>query len=201
LNEIAKTATITLMPSPIGHALAGLATGWVSQAIAARRRQYDLRSHDDVGLLVACVIAAVAADVDILFDSHRTYTHSVGAVIIVGAVVWGMTRLKAHSGGRTGKEGLRPLLVAVTIATAYGTHVLLDLLGQDATPPRGLTALWPFSSRFYISGADLFMQISRRYWKPDEFIVGNLKAAGWELIALGPVAFLAWFLARTQRKG
>ena len=79
------------------------------------------------------------------------------------------------------------------MAAAYGTHILLDWLGKDTAPPFGLPALWPFSSRYYISGADLFMEISRRYWKPDEFIVGNLKAVGWEMLVLGPIAALAWW--------
>ena len=76
---------------------------------------------------------------------------------------------------------------------------MLDWLGKDTAPPFGLPALWPFSSRYYISGADLFMEISRRYWKPDEFIIGNLKAGGWELLVLGPIAALAWYMNSNHR--
>ena len=93
-----------------------------------------------------------------------------------------------------------PVMIAgLTIAAAYATHILLDWLGKDTAPPFGLQALWPFSSRYYISGADLFMEISRRYWKPDEFLVGNLKAGAWELLLLGPIAALAWAYATTKR--
>ncbi len=137
----------------------------------------------------------MAADVDILFHSHRTYTHSVGAVIVVGVVAWCLARIALRQ-----IDCGRPLFVALTIAAAYGSHILLDLLGKDTAPPFGLTALWPFSSRFYISRVDLFMEISRRYWKPDEFIVGNVKAGAWELLVLGPVAALAWYLARRGRE-
>ena len=178
------------MPTPVGHALGGLATAWFSRAIAGHNAAPP-QGRRPVRLLVACIVAAMAADVDIVFHSHRTYTHSVGAVIVVGLVAWIIARPKTRC----------PLFVALTIAAAYGSHILLDLLGKDTAPPFGLTALWPFSSRFYISGVDLFMEISRRYWKPDEFIVGNFRAAGWELLVLGPVAALAWYLARRGVRG
>ena len=160
------------MPTPVGHALAGLATAWFS-----RRRPSRL-------LLAACVGAAVAPDLDILIHHHRTYTHSVGAVIVVGVVAWGIARKKSPQAAAA---------LAVTVAAAYGTHILLDWLGKDTAPPFGLEALWPFSSRYYVSGADLFMEISRRYWKPGEFIVGNLRAVGWEILVLGPIVALAYW--------
>ena len=162
------------MPTPVGHALGGLATAWFSN-----RRPSKL-------LLVLCVVAAVAADLDILIQSHRSYTHSVGAAVLVAIVVWGTARWLRRPPHSTAAR------VALTIAAAYSTHIVLDWLGKDTAPPEGLLALWPFSSRYYISGADLFMEISRRYWKPDEFIVGNLKAGAWELLLLGPIVVLAY---------
>ena len=145
-------------------------------------------------LLAACAGAAVAADLDILIHDHRSYTHSVGAVVVVGVIAWAIAQLKL-------RPTSRPTAVSfgVTIAAAYGTHIVLDWLGKDTAPPFGLPALWPFSSRYYISGTDLFMEISRRYWKPDEFIIGNLRAGGWELLVLGPIAVLAWYCARRSR--
>ena len=166
------------MPTPLGHALGGLTVAWLSPERRAR------------WLPVACVAAAMAADLDILIHDHRSYTHSLGAVVVVGAIAWGIARRKS----RPAAAGL-----GVTIAAAYGTHLVLDWLGKDTAPPFGLPALWPFSSRYYISGADLFMEISRRYWKPDEFIIGNLKAGGWELLVLGPIALLAWYVGSNHR--
>ena len=160
------------MPTPVGHALAGLTTAWLCHS----RRVAE-------GPLIACVVAAVAPDVDILFHSHRMYAHSIGAVLIVGLVAW----LVVRNWG-----------AAFTIAAAYGTHVLLDWLARDSAPPLGLMALWPFSTRFYLSGADLFLEVSRRYWKPDEFIWGNLKSVAWEVLLLAPVATLAWTLQRRR---
>ena len=180
LNEIAKTATITRMPTPVGHALGGLATAWFSESIAGKPRS--------AVFTIACVTTAAAADVDVFFHSHRTYTHSLSAALLAGLVAWLVVRRRARA----------PAGIAIAMAAAYGTHVLLDWLGKDTSAPIGLPALWPFSARFYASGADLFMEVSRRYWKPDEFVFGNLKAAGWEVLALAPIVAVAWWL-RSQR--
>jgi LexA-binding, inner membrane-associated putative hydrolase len=174
LKKIAKTATIDRhMPTPVGHALGGLAAAWMF-----RRR---------AGLALACVLAAVVPDLDLLFRSHRAYTHSIGAVAIVALVAWLVMRRGPHTLGST-----------LAMTAAYGSHLLLDWLGKDSSNPPGLMALWPFSSGFYISGLDLFKEVSRRYWSLDEFVLGNLNTLGWELLTLGPLAALAWL---AQRKG
>ena len=81
---------------------------------------------------------------------------------------------------------------AAALTAAYASHLALDWTSKDTSLPSGLTALWPFTSRYYKSGLDLFGEISRRYWLPDEFIIGNVKAAMWELRAAGalPVSCL-----------
>jgi hypothetical protein len=57
-------------------------------------------------------------------------------------------------------------------------------------------ALWPVSSAYFYSGIDLFADISRRYWKPEEFILKNAVSVARELAILGPVAGLAWWARR-----
>ena len=173
------------MPTPVGHAIAGLATGWFSDALVRRRHTTSGRAA--ARLTTACVAAAVAPDLDILLRSHRTYTHSIGTAFIAGAIAWLVARRKSSTLGS-------PAVAGLTVAVAYSTHVLLDWLAKDTAPPFGLMALWPFSSRFYLSGANLFFEVSRRYWKPDEFIVGNFKAVGWEVITLAPIAVIAWWM-------
>jgi hypothetical protein len=115
--------------------------------------------------------------------------HSVGAAAIVAAGVWLLARRQVDTRARA-------RFLAITVGCAYATHVLLDWLGKDTAFPYGLMALWPFSSRFYISGADLFMEISRRYWKPDEFVWGNAKAVALEILIIGPVAAISVLLHR-----
>ena len=176
------------MPSPIGHALAGLATAWISTGAAARRTD-PLPPTTRLQLTIACVAAAVAPDIDLLFHAHRSYSHSVGAAAIAGVIAW----LAAHARG-PGGAGRHAVTIGITVGFAYATHILLDWLGRDTATPLGVMALWPFSSRFYLSGADLFTGISRRYWRPNEFIYGNLRSVARELVVLAPaVAAAAWF--------
>ncbi len=169
------------MPTPVGHAIGGLAAAWFA---GPSGRKPAWRSP----LAALCAAAAVFPDVDILFGSHRTYTHSFAAVVAAGVITWLVVR---HA----------PLAsrIALTVAAAYASHLLLDWLGRDSSTPPGLMALWPFSTHFYISVANLFGEVSRRYWKPDEFIVGNFLAVGRELLILGPIAAIAYFVASRRR--
>jgi membrane-bound metal-dependent hydrolase YbcI (DUF457 family) len=185
LREIAKTATITrLMPTPVGHALGGLAASWFAESAAGKRSWPSI-----VPLAIASAAVGMSPDLDLLLGSHRTYTHSIAGVAVAGFVAWLFMRRRRMP---------RAVGVAIAIAAAYASHLLLDWLGKDSSSPPGLMALWPFSSRFYISGIDLFGEVSRRYWKPDEFIVGNFLVVGRELVILLPFIALAWYL-RSRR--
>jgi membrane-bound metal-dependent hydrolase YbcI (DUF457 family) len=187
------------MPTPAGHAIAGLATAWFAERTGGKRlRLFGV-------LALACVFAAVIPDIDILFHSHQTYTHSIGAAVIsggvAGAIAWVLARRRRPAAAGSSYRGPRPIFVAVSVTIAYGTHIVLDWLAIDTSPPLGLMALWPFSTRFYLSGANLFFGVSRRYWKPDEFIVGNLKAMAWEMVVLVPIVALAWWVRSKRLDG
>ena len=148
----------------------------VHRGFAARRPQLS------PALLVAAAAIAVAPDLDLLIGLHRAYTHSLGAVCVVGITSWLVVR------GRVPY----PMPAAAMLTAAYGSHLLLDWMGKDTSSPLGLTIMWPFSARYYVSGWNLFGAVSRRYWLPREFIVGNLQALAWELMALVPVLLIAW---------
>jgi len=162
------------MPSPVGHALGGLVAAFVVNSFARRPRL-------TMPILAASAAMSVAPDLDLLAFSHRTYTHSIGAVALVGVLFWLFFRAR-HSNAA----------VAGVLTAAYASHLVLDLLSKDTARPSGLTALWPFTANYYKSSLDLFGEVSRRYWLPEEFIVGNIKAAMWEVALIGPVLFLAW---------
>jgi membrane-bound metal-dependent hydrolase YbcI (DUF457 family) len=125
---------------------------------------------------------AIAPDLDILAGHHRSYTHSIGAVVIVGLTSW----LALH------RRGTSAPTLSAALTSAYSSHLFLDWLGKDTARPAGLTILWPFSSAYFMSGLDLFGEVSRRYWLPNEFILGNLGAVGWEVLVLLPVLIVAW---------
>jgi membrane-bound metal-dependent hydrolase YbcI (DUF457 family) len=175
-----------MMPSPIGHGLAGLAAGWL---VICR-----LPESPALRLKTAATFAAVgaAADLDLLSGLHRGPTHSIGAAIIVGLAAWSITAAR--------KTDVR---MAAAVAIAYGSHVLLDWLGSDPTPPSGVWALWPLSQEYYLAPWQVFLGTSRRF-HDHKFWLTNLRALLRELAILMPVVLLvAWtrlIAARRQRK-
>src|SRR5262249_44174885 len=100
-----------------------------------------------------------------------------------------------------GPPPLRPAVMALACAAAWGSHVLLDWLGTDRTPPSGVTALWPFSSAYYYSALDIFPAVDRRYWVPG-FLYRAFISIVWELVVLLPITGLVlWLRAPAPRKG
>jgi membrane-bound metal-dependent hydrolase YbcI (DUF457 family) len=157
------------MPSPLGHALGGIAAGWIVAPPRASSRAELLRS----GALFAAI--AMVPDIDLLFNWHQGPTHSLGAAIMAGVVVGAVTKR---------------LRVGVAAACAYASHFLLDWLGADTMPPFGVMALWPLSHEHYLSRLDVFAGVQRTY-KPG-FWTYNLKAVARELLILLPLFWLAY---------
>lgn len=164
------------MPSPVGHALGGLAVGFL-----ASPRSNNWR------LLAACAVAAALADIDFLLPMrHRGASHSVSVAALAGLAAYAW--LKATTAGRDAAR------VAIVIGLAYGTHVLFDWLGADSSAPRGLVAFWPWSSEYFISDLDVFDSVDRRYWL-EGFWQRNLIAVTRELAILTPIVVLSGWIA------
>jgi membrane-bound metal-dependent hydrolase YbcI (DUF457 family) len=137
---------------------------------------------------------ATLPDLDLLVGLHSRYTHSIGAALVVFAAAfvvlsrsgWRTLRLQAHA--------------ALAIGLSYASHVLLDWLGADSTPPFGIMALWPFSDAFYVSPVPIFLGISRRYWLAAAW-KQNAASLLREVIILVPLAVLAvWSRPPVGRK-
>jgi membrane-bound metal-dependent hydrolase YbcI (DUF457 family) len=186
------------VPSPLGHAITGFAVGWLAAPVDCR----ELSAAADpvpTGLLgaarrwrwpLAFAAAGVAADLDLLVGLHSRYTHSLGAAALVFAASW--LALRRRQRGRSA--------AALALALAYASHILLDFLAADTTPPLGIMALWPFSGRFYVSPVPIFMGISRRYWLGAAWQQNALSVA-WELLLLVPLTGLAvWARSRSPRE-
>ncbi len=179
-------------------------------------------SRRDVRLLALFAVAGAAPDLDLLAGAHSGPTHGLGAAALAGAVTfavvaWRSARSSHPRGlsppagergqtpaagewGQTpiaGGRGLTPGRLAAAVAAAFASHILLDWLGTDTSPPIGIMALWPFSHHYYESSAHVFMAISRRYWLP-EFWTWNLVALGRELLILSPIAALIVTLRRRR---
>lgn len=183
------------MPSPLGHAVAGLAAGWLIAGAPARQISTSHRAtpHNAHQPWIstwraAFVFAglAVAPDLDLLVGAHSMHTHSLGAALIVMLAVAALTPTHA-----------RRWTAAFACGAAYATHTLLDWMGNDTTPPIGIMALWPFTSDYYESNLHFFMAITRRYWLPG-FWTHNLIAMLREIGTLVPLALVIYFLRRPR---
>jgi len=185
------------MPSPAGHVVAGLAVAWAAEALEPLQMRARASGSGPAAapvltpLVLACAVLALAPDLDILSASHRTLTHSAGAVAVAAVACGAIARA----------FGLPGLVFGLTCGLAVASHVALDWLGRDSNTPRGVMALWPVSTAYYYSGIDLFAEVSRRYWKPDEFILKNAVSVVREVLILGPVAAAAFWLRRQRTAG
>jgi membrane-bound metal-dependent hydrolase YbcI (DUF457 family) len=169
------------VPSPLGHALAAVAAGWVVDPPV----ECDVRGAARRACLFAA--AGMAPDLDLLVGAHSGPTHGLGSALIVGLIAWlGLRGIGWRGAGRT----------ASAIGLAYASHTLLDWLGTDSSTPIGIMALWPIDRGYYEADLHLFMAISRRYWLP-EFWTYNLRALGRELLVLVPVVA---FVLRYRRR-
>ena len=197
------------MPSPVGHALAGTAIALVAErtrALTSARasapsaggaHDSSLRypvSHRTAGLppyLVLCIALAALPDMDLLYQPiHRSVTHSLGStlgIFIIATLVTGWV---------TGK---RSIGVGLLCGIAWGSHALLDWLGADPNPPRGIQALWPFSDQWFISGWDLFRGTERRQILSTASILYNARAIVREIAVLGPLVIALLLVRRSGR--
>ena len=165
------------MPSPVGHALGGAIVGLLM----------DRRRTSRAAPLGVFAVAAILPDLDFLWGRHSMETHSVGAAALAGLTVLVWTR------------GRNPWL-ALAVTLAWSSHILFDWLGSDDTPPLGVMAFWPLTSKFYFADAYVFEAISRRYWLSN-FLPHNAWAVAKEILILGPLfLLLRAFRSREPRR-
>jgi membrane-bound metal-dependent hydrolase YbcI (DUF457 family) len=131
----------------------------------------------------------MAADLDLLVGAHRGASHSLGATVVIGLSAWAALRHRGSAGW-----------LAAAFAAAYGSHVVLDWLGSDSSPPLGLLALWPLSDVFYQAPWPVFAAISRRIHQPHLFWIPNLRALALELLVLVPAVSVAWYARRARSR-
>ena len=137
--------------------------------------------------IAVLVVLGVLPDIDLLLGMHRGVTHSLGAVLLAAAISGGIAPAAR-------------LPVALTAAAASGSHLVLDWLGTDPSPPHGIMAWWPWTSQFYLSDTPLFMRVCREYWS-FECWRHNALAVAREVAMLVPVALGALLVARRSLRG
>jgi membrane-bound metal-dependent hydrolase YbcI (DUF457 family) len=181
------------MPSPIGHALAGMAVAWGTDALSRQPGQQPSTRLTTSSLTLLFAGLAVAPDLDLLYmPVHRTATHSVAAAALVTIVAALVTRWV------TGRVNWP---IAVGCGVAWASHVLLDALAADPSRPYGIQAFWPVSDRWFRSPWVIFPHTERRSPLSSHAMWINLRAALTEMIIMGTVAGAAWAIRRRGRQG
>ena len=179
------------MPSPIGHALAGIAVAWGADLwpgnrtwrIAPKGASWYTRAGN--GLTLVCAALAIAPDLDLLVAGvHRSITHSFVSIAVV-ATITGMAAARLR---------LPVVRCACMCAGAWATHMLLDWLAADPSSPRGIQALWPFDERRFISGWELFPGTERRQIFSAPSIRLNAAALVRELAVMTPLVLGLWLV-------
>ena len=161
------------MPSPVGHFLGGFALG----SFVSRRTDWTLP--------LVCGVAAALPDVDFLLPiRHRGPTHSIAAAAATFVVVFAVLTVK-----RVEPDRVR---IAAAMGLAVLSHVLLDWLGKDSSTPRGVMALWPWTTTYYVSELNIFDAIERRYWL-EGFVRRNTIALIKEIAFLLPIVWISTY--------
>ncbi len=174
------------MPTPIGHAFAGLAIAWSAEAIEKSPLRFARRTT----LAGTCLGLAIFPDLDWLYPpAHRTMTHSITAVVAAAAAVIALHWLRRS-----------PHLATVTIAAtaAYASHLLLDWVGGDTKLPAGIQLLWPFDSGWFISPVSIFRATDIGGFFRPRTMVSNAIAVLTEVLLMVPAALLALAWRRRQ---
>lgn len=192
IAHVPATENLHLMPTPIGHALAG----------AIIYKSLPTTQKTTAALLIAVLFFALLPDVDFLFGfpvgdpnrCHHYFTHSLFFVLVAG-VAGGIIYAKLRGG--------RSLIYSAIFASAGISHVILDLLAVDKRAPFGCPVFWPFSNKYFISPVLLFSDVSRvsdsRLFLQSLFNRHNLATVGVELLVLTPILIYILWRKRNHR--
>jgi membrane-bound metal-dependent hydrolase YbcI (DUF457 family) len=175
------------MPSPVGHALAGLTV----HLLTARDRT-ELTSVRHAAVAVG---AALAPDLDFLLrlvdgsNHHQGASHSIGAALLAAAAVAVLAWVVRWP---------RALGLGLAAAAGWGSHVLLDYFARDTHPPIGIPVLWPFAGGYFNSPLTLFLDIGRTLdWHT---VRHDALAVTWETAIMLPIVLAAWWWRWRRRE-
>jgi membrane-bound metal-dependent hydrolase YbcI (DUF457 family) len=176
------------VPSPVGHALAGLTV----HLLTAR----DRTETASVRHAAVAVAAAVAPDLDLLLrfvdgqNHHQGPSHSIGCALLAA----GGVALVARTAGWP-----RALGLGLAAGAGWGSHLLLDYFGRDTNPPIGIPLLWPFSEGYFNSPLTLFLDIGRTLdWHT---VRHDALAVTWETLFMLPILLATWWWRWRREEG
>ncbi len=178
------------MPLPFGHSLMGYTL--------AESSRFKLSRNVWMNIFIFALLANLP-DIDFLpgylegFPNryHHHEIHSLGFAVLMG-LVGGLVYLRMA--GKFWAYFL-PIFFAVS------SHLLLDLLTEDFSDPRGMMLLWPLNSEFYDVSWKIFKSVNKSNHAADFFsslfTLHNLRVVLIELMIMLPLALAVTF---TQRK-
>lgn len=194
----------TIMPLPVSHSLAG-----VGLFVAGDRAP----AAPGWSRLALAVVIANAPDLDLvpgllLGDPNRYHhgaTHSLVTAVVLGLLVAGAVALGARAWPTRFGARHAALATGVMVAMLWGSHVLLDALTHDPSPPHGVPMFWPLSDA-RITGPELFWRADKVAGaaSPTQFLGSlvswhNAAAMAREALLMLPLVGIAWWSRRTHR--
>jgi membrane-bound metal-dependent hydrolase YbcI (DUF457 family) len=187
------------MPLPIAHSMMGYAIAEVAEAANVRLTN---KKWLNVSIFVAL---ASLPDADFLPGFllgepnryHQWFTHSLGFAALAGLCgdlfYWRRQNHIAENPDRFG-------LCGIFIGLAVLSHVVLDLLTLDSSPPEGMMLFWPFDKNHYDARWDIFLACQRdnnpATFFSSLFSAYNLKVVLREFLIMAPIVGLAKILER-----
>src|SRR5919109_1191829 len=139
------------MPSSVAHSMAGYV---IYRATSGDTSRLEWRR-----LFFYCICSSLP-DLDFIpgfllgapNKFHHGVSHSLGFAFGFGLCM-SLILLFAKN-----QNALRNFVIFFSL---YFSHVLLDLLSYDSSPPYGVPALWPITDNYYISPISVFLDIQR----------------------------------------
>lgn len=194
------------MPLPVAHSLAGAAIYAALDEDGAMRPSRRL---------VAAVVLANAPDLDLVPGIlagdpnrfHHGFTHTLLTAVVVAAVAACVGRCVGAGWPLRGGLGAGARGLFLMVAVAWASHVVLDVLTHDPSPPVGVPALWPLVDERFTVGP-LFLRADKVAGQATagEFFssllsVHNLAAVTVEALLLAPLVVAArWSRHRIRRR-
>jgi membrane-bound metal-dependent hydrolase YbcI (DUF457 family) len=171
------------MATPVGHFLIGAAIG------AGLSHRDDTRRNMAVGGFVG-----MAADLDFipgwlageLSRFHHAQSHSLAFAVLAATLAMLIARQERLHWG---------LLVGLV----YMSHLALDMLTYDDSPPQGIPLLWPWWSGVFLSPITLLPNVL--HGKGQELSAHNVAVAAREIALLGSLLVGTLLFARRLRRG
>ncbi len=121
---------------------------------------------------------------------HRQWTHSLIAALAFGLLIAGLARFWKGNSTFYGLWG----------GIIYLSHIVLDMLLDDPSPPHGVQLLWPISMSYFMSPITPFTSFS--YGDPKVGIIGmfflphNIATMTREFSLMAPWVALAAYIGR-----